>query len=125
MIRYTAWALFAIICLSVQAQAAHLHPEKTYQNYWCADQGGVTEYVLPDRSRVDCLTDTHAVEVDFAPKWAEAIGQALFYSLMTGRRPGVLLIIERQPDKKYLKRLNMVAEKYNITIWTIAPANIQ
>ncbi|WP_171018846.1 hypothetical protein ACONUD_00725 [Microbulbifer harenosus] len=51
-----------------------------YQLPWCETAGGVAEYVLPDRTRVDCLTETHAMEFDFAPKWAEAIGQALYYA---------------------------------------------
>jgi hypothetical protein len=48
----------------------HLHPERWYQEQWCEAMGGQTEVVLPDKTRVDCLTDEYAIEVDFAPKWA-------------------------------------------------------
>ena len=75
------------------------------------------EYRLSDRTRVDCLTTTHAIEVEFASKWAESIGQSLFYSIMTGKKAGVYLIIERDKDYKYLKRLEIVAKKYNIDIF--------
>ena len=69
---------------------------------------------------LDCLTSTYAIEVDFSTKWAESIGQSLYYSLETNTRPGVLLITEnKQKDIKYLKRLKRVARELNITIWTI------
>ena len=37
--------------------------------------------VLPDGTRCDCLTDTHAIEFDFGSNWAEAIGQSAHYKL--------------------------------------------
>jgi hypothetical protein len=41
------------------------HPEKWYQERWCREQGGQIEVVLPDKTRCDCVTDTHAIEFDF------------------------------------------------------------
>ena len=79
------------------------------------------EYVLSDRTRIDCLTEVYAVEVDFASKWAEAVGQALYYSIMTERRPGVVLIVETPRDLRYLERLHTIADRFNITIWVITP----
>ena len=38
------------------------------------------EVVMKDGTRCDILTSTHAIEVDFAKKWAEAIGQSLNYA---------------------------------------------
>jgi hypothetical protein len=52
------------------------HPEKWYQEKWCRQQGGQIEVVLPDKTRCDCVTDTHAIEFDFGNGWAEAIGQS-------------------------------------------------
>ena len=42
-----------------------------------------------DGTRCDILTDTHAIEVDFADKWAEAIGQSLKYATQTGKKAGM------------------------------------
>jgi hypothetical protein len=36
---------------------------------------GQVEVVLPDGTRCDCLTETHAIEFDFGRGWGEAIGQ--------------------------------------------------
>ena len=95
-----------------------MHLEKYYQEAWCEKAGGVTEYRLDDGTRLDCLTDDYAIEFDFAPKWAESVGQALYYSLKTGRQPGVVLIMVNDGDERYLERLNALAVKYNIKVWT-------
>lgn len=90
--------------------------EKDYQEEWCQ---GKKEYVLSDRTRVDCLTDTHAIEIEFAHKWKEAIGQSLHYSLMTGKKAGIVLIVRERNELKYLSALRKVVEanKLNIQIW--------
>lgn len=79
------------------------------------------EVVLSDRTRCDCLTESHAIEFDFGNKWAEAIGQSLHYSLQTGKRAGIVLILERKKDYKYWIRLVLVIEHFNlpIDIWVI------
>ena len=77
--------------------------------------GGIEEYENKDFTRVDCLTDTHAVEFDFANKWAESIGQALHYGLMTGKKPKVVLILD-EPCKQmvYFERIQRIGKKYKI-----------
>jgi hypothetical protein len=41
------------------------YPEKWYQQKWCEAHKGQVEVVLPDGTRCDCVTDTHAIEFDF------------------------------------------------------------
>lgn len=97
-----------------------MHPEKYYQKIKCDELGGVTEYVLADRTRIDCLTDTYAIEFDFAYKWAESVGQALYYALKTNRRAGIALILENTSrDMKYAHHLADIAAKYDIIVWLI------
>lgn len=55
---------------------------------------------------------------DFGPKWAEAIGQALYYSLQTGKRAGVALILEKPKDHKYWIRLNSTIQHFGLPIDT-------
>ena len=70
--------------------AKHLHPERWYQDRWVVENGGTTEYRLDDGKRVDILTDQYAIEVDFAPKFYQAVGQCLLYAARTGKQPGYL-----------------------------------
>lgn len=107
----------ALLLLFPAIAFGKIHSERDYQMRWCEAAGGAVEVVLPDRTRVDCLTLTHAVEVDFAPKWAEAIGQALYYSFATGKRPGILLIMEGRDDGRFLDRLMAVTDAVGITVW--------
>jgi hypothetical protein len=79
-----------LVCVSF-ARAANLHPERWYQEKWCAGRGEL-EVVMADGSRCDCLTPGHAVEFDFAKKWAEALGQSLNYARQTGRTGGIVFI---------------------------------
>jgi len=115
----------ALLILTAPAFAAHKHLEKEYQAVWCDDAGGVQEVVLDDGARVDCLTDDYAIEFDFGPKWAESIGQALYYSAKTGKPAGVVLILEKKADKKFLDRLKVVADEYDIKVWTMTPGDLK
>ena len=94
----------------------HKHNEASYQMAWCKAHNGILEYENKDFTRVDCLTDTHAVEFDFANKWAESIGQALHYGIMTGKKPMVVLILENKKQMVYFKRIKQVAQKYDFDV---------
>ena len=67
--------------------------ESYYVNGWCTPSFGKKEFRLWDATRVDCLTKDYAIEFDFAKKWAESIGQSLYYAKMTGKKPAVVLIL--------------------------------
>ena len=97
--------------------------EADYVDYACPKMNGVIEFSLDDGSRVDCETDTHSIEFDFGKKWAEAIGQALYYSSKTGKQPGIVLIISEKNDSNKLEKIKIVARKYGIDIklWSIRP----
>ena len=90
--------------------------ERYYQTQYADKIGGRTEVVMKDGTRCDIVTSTHAIEVDFAKKWAEAIGQSLNYSLNTGKRAGIALILETQSDYKHLLKLNTVIRHHGLKI---------
>ena len=90
--------------------------EKYYIEQWSKNNQGIAEYSLPDRTRVDVMT---AVEVDFANKWYQAVGQSLHYALHTKKNPGIVLISRNDKDTKYIDRLIAVIREYDlpITVW--------
>lgn len=104
----SGWALviiFLMIVISAMIDSAKAS-ERDYQEEWCnPDQGGIIEHVLKDRTRVDCILGSYAIEFDFAKKWAESIGQSLLYASRLNMRPGIVLIMETTKDCKYLYRL--------------------
>ncbi|MFA5454337.1 MAG: hypothetical protein WC272_03355 [Sulfurimonas sp.] len=101
--------------LSINEQEDAKHDEKYYQTKMCNEFGGDMEYVLFDKTRVDCLTGEYAIEVDFAKKWAEGIGQSLYYAEVTGKKPAIG-VISGEDDEKYLDRIRRVGDKFGIKI---------
>ena len=91
--------------------------EAYYVSQWCRDDFGKREFVLWDNTRVDCLTKDYAIEFDFANKWAESIGQSIYYAKMTGKKPAVALILTKLEDYKYVKRVERADS--NIKIFLI------
>jgi predicted amino acid racemase len=110
-------------CISTNEKPTKKYSEKYYQEKFCKELNGKIEYRLFDKTRVDCLTNEYAIEVDFAKKWAEGIGQSLYYSKITKREPAVALIINIDSEERYLRRLKTVAKDHNITIFLIQKEN--
>ena len=110
-----------IFILPAPILAKREHPEKWYQQKWCEAQKGRVEVVLSDGTRCDCLTDTHAIEFDFGSGWAEAVGQSAYYAIQTGKKAGIVLILETMEDRKYWIRLNTTIEHFSLPIdtWSI------
>ena len=100
--------------------------EADYVDYACPKLNGVIEFSLDDGSRVDCETDTHSIEFDFAKKWAEAIGQALYYSSKTGKKAGIFLIIVKKRDWNNLEKITRVikTQGIDVKIWTISQEDL-
>lgn len=92
--------------------------EEDYQhaaNRKMFDSKGLIEYKYRDEddnlSKVDILLPNEAIEVDFAKKRDEAIGQACRYSIATERRPAILLIVKNQRDQEYAREATRTARK--------------
>jgi hypothetical protein len=86
--------------------------------------GGEIEVVLPDGTRCNCVTATHAIEFDFGSSWAEAVGQSSYYSIQTKKKAGIVLILEKIKDRKYWIRLNTTIEYFSMPIdtWNVGKA---
>ncbi|MHC4620865.1 MAG: hypothetical protein ACYTEQ_24220 [Planctomycetota bacterium] len=70
---------------------------------------------LWDRTRVDILTNRWACEVDWAHKWAEAVGQAIWYSINTSRKPYIILLCKDMDyDARAIYRCRAVCERLKI-----------
>jgi len=109
---------------AAQAEKKH-HKEAEYQKMWCSAMCGIQEFRLEDKTRVDCLTQTHAIEFDFARKVYESVGQSLYYSIKTNKKPGIVLIVE-QPlkDEKYINRMRQIAAKQGIDCWLMYESDL-
>lgn len=87
--------------LPIIAEAKHPHPESYYQKIDCTLKGGIAEYRLPNKRRIDCLTKEEAIEHDWQKKLFECLGQALYYGYATKRKAVCALIVKEKNSKEY------------------------
>lgn len=75
------------------------------------------EVRLWDLTRVDMLTDDLAFEVDWAPKWAEGVGQALFYARMTEKRPALFILVkDLKKERHFLHRARIACDAGGVSL---------
>jgi hypothetical protein len=75
--------------------------------------GGVREYSV-ESGRIDLLTDEYAFEIEWANKWKDAIGQAIWYGLQTNKKPGIILLLKSKENYKYYIQLNSALTYANL-----------
>ena len=78
------------------------------------------EVTLYDNTRCDDVSKTHANEIDWAKsgKHFEAVGQALYYAIVTQTKPGIILLVkDREADMKFVYRTQTVCAKHDIRLW--------
>jgi hypothetical protein len=76
------------------------------------------EVRLWDMSRVDLLSEEYAIEVDYSHKWSEAVGQSLYYSLVTEKKPAIVLLVTNpQKESRFIFRLQAVCAKHGIKLF--------
>jgi hypothetical protein len=95
--------------------------ESYYRNSMCSKWKGTSQYALDDGTRVDCLTDKYAVEFAFSYRWAEAVGQTLHYSMKTGKKAGIVLIMNENNSQASLEKMKDLIGHYrlDIKIWIL------
>lgn len=104
----------ATLILSTTAHAKY--PESFYQDKVAETLGGQVEVRTEYNTRIDILTEDRAIEVDFSHKWAEAIGQSLHYSTVTGKKATIVLVLKRRTWKRHLEILNKTIEANELPI---------
>jgi len=121
--------LIAIVFFAIMFTIGQVRAERSpfnenyYNQMWCEQKGGVSEFRLNDGKRVDCLLPNYAVEADWANyKSYEAIGQALHYAKETNRKVVILLIIKDEKGFKWVKLVSDNLKYYHIhkaKVWYI------
>ena len=113
--------LYAAAALGVALPAWAWERETVISARWCEEHAGQAEATLYGGGRADCLTATHAVEVERAARWTEGLGQALWYSVLADRRAGLVLIVDDDAEWRYWVRLGTVVEQRSLPVdlWLI------
>ena len=94
-------------------------PEPEWSKYLAIKLNGEAEVILYDDSRADIITETEAIEVEWAKKWKEAPGQAILYGIVSNRKPSIILLTRNKPNEfKYYMRCLAVCAKADIMLRT-------
>src|SRR5262245_53059376 len=77
------------IASSAPAKVYAPAPDAELVTRYCV--GMMQQFAMPDGTKADCISDTHAIEVEKTGFWYDSIGQSLHYALWTRE-------IAEQPD---------------------------
>jgi hypothetical protein len=98
--------------------------EVQWVDYIAKEELGIDEFGVEvrlfDDKRVDMVVNDYAIEVDWANKWSEGVGQALYYAHATDKKAGLILLVKNsERDRKYLYQALVVcrANEPKITLW--------
>lgn len=117
----TFFLLWMPLDLTAMAGTDGLLEQKNFRDQWCQRMEGQTTVLVNDTMTVDCLLDEYAVAIDYASHWAEIIGRSKYYAAMTGRKPGIVLILENE-EKDFanmVRLLTAIKEDKGWIVWTI------
>lgn len=113
----------ALAFLALASPAIAADTESDYRDRLCGGAGMQMEVQMPNGTRADCVSARLAIEVEFADKWHQALGQAMSYSNSTGHWPAIILVCRKKPRRceKQFERLRdaAVGDKWSvpITVW--------
>lgn len=84
----------------------------------CACEGMEQELRTAAGTYVDCVSETHAIEIEATSGWAEAIGQSLHYAAETGLKAKVLFFCEESESACYrdMLRFESTVEAWGLPI---------
>jgi len=118
--------------VNVGGHAAASGNSRPRQVALCA--GMALEVYVPSGGRADCLSETHAIEVEWAADWYSAVGQSLYYAAETGLEPGIILLCPATSAdthgeglcRSYLYRLDVALRRWSlpIRVWECFSDNV-
>lgn len=101
--------------------------EKFWRDALAETINGQTEVKIPG-GRIDVMTDSEVIELDFIHKWHEGLGQALHYADATGKE-GVLALISLKPLNKLSKKertrldlIGFVCARHDVQVIVLCPS---
>ena len=109
--------LFIFLIIGQSLNAKQIKSEKYYQQKYCSSIGATIEARI-GRVRIDCLTKEYAIEVDFAKKKYEGVGQSLYYAMITDKKPMLVLIAEREnrANRSHIAIAREICREYDIRL---------
>ena len=110
--------LLIVLLLSAAGSCPNreIHNKKVFSHYI---NGKMNVPLDGYKNSADIVSDTFAIDVEFAPYWATSIGHSLYAATKLNKKAGIVLITHKNYGDKYVDILMPIANKYNITVWVM------
>ena len=109
-----------IALLLTNSCAKTKHNEDFYNKRFCASKHGKSEVIYrKDHIRTDCEYQNYVCETDWAKKIFEGVGQSIYYSHVTGKKPCLVIIEKNYKDHLKVKRMKPFIKKMGIKLHII------
>ncbi len=114
----TKFKLFILILILIPgiSEAAKKRSINFYKNKWCIQHVGKPDVTYHNSMTIDCVTNDYVFIFDYSYRWRKAIGKALYFSIETGKRAGIVLIIERARERFYFRQLKNLIRYFSLPI---------
>lgn len=112
--------LFPLLLLLLPSTA--LSDERSETERIAPQFNATTEASGWDQTRCDLLNAEYAIEVEWGHggKWKEAVGQAVYYSIIHNRKPGIVLLRSKgRFSERDAFRCQTVCTKLSIRLWIV------
>lgn len=107
---------FLIVALLLINSVSFAQTEADHCRRLAPKYGADLEVRMWDGTRVDLMNSEYAFEVDFAHKWAEGVGQAVYYGHLTGKKPGLILLSQKN-EARFVYRAQTTAAAAGVRVF--------
>ena len=97
-------------------------PEKKWTEALAKKLGGESEVKI-ENGRVDVLTETYAIEIDFIRKWQEGLGQAIHYGMALDKISVLAIIYDSKNDESraLIKKIEKITMAKDVKLIILRP----
>ncbi|MDB4311963.1 hypothetical protein N9937_00895 [bacterium] len=111
-----AFILLCFVSVKVLADHGEKHKEAYYQQIVCDIHDADVEVRNEDNTRTDCLSVEESIEVDFAPKWYECLGQAMHYARLNRNKAVCMLVVMNRKDESRVVSAKMLIDHFHLPV---------
>lgn len=117
--RFAIYLILAVLLLAASSARAGSPTENQWARSNANRYRAEVEVVQWEQSRIDYVTNDYVIEIDWAKKWHEGIGQSLYYAiLLPEKKPALILLVKDwKTDRRFCLRAQSVCAKYGIRLF--------
>ena len=94
-----------------------LASESYYNRLWCEKHNGEVESIIRGNLVVECMTEDMVIETCYAKNiYSSLLVKVLYYSMLTHKKAGLLLIVNNSSEWNYVDRLQRIIDYHKLPV---------